>query len=1358
LVGKLPHNNNRVMDNSEQSIKNNIKLNIMNSKKHSGSDGGGNSHDNTANAENNLASSSNDLASSALWNEFSRMSNGPQPIMYPDLRSREEHQQQAPSMAMRMKPSATAMPAHNSVQKISPTPAAQVTSLSSSANNNTTSSGSGSERSSSGSGGGSGSGSGDGTRRSGGEASGEYYFAGYGSGPSLGGTSSSINQVSSVGVPQGRNAGGVAQPTQASNTGMMTNNNNMVSFASFQGAPLAASSAAAAAGPQARQNQQCGGGGLAPPNNNNAAVVGTNDEGGLPVPPHARAVASHLRHHSRHHHNTHRRTRGEVNVNVQDPIVPGNGTEQVQVSNHAALPQAPSPRHATAAHHHHHPGAFLNGIPSAIGGPSAVAARLPAAQYVSPHQRYRGTHHAHAQQQLSPRVSNYYQLRLPPSDEQAVLQRVPRTHATVVAHDLPPPPTTSDAWSSTSNGSSSRSRKRRSATRSAAAANNAKSTKPMVLFASVGNNMNDGSPSSSDSLQALAKAAAMHVTMDDPILRKKILLKQHAQPSMKLSFDSSKSEAVGSGSDEGYNASSERQSGSGSDSLSSDDAKKDKGNGFEVGVTMNEERSMALNSLSRSDSPRSSCTSLSSNGGNDLDGAKCGCAAGAKSETKSNQVGIAPGGHKRDSSHLKALLANARKRYKVEAPHAKASPANVDGFGLATPNVMRSGLSIMERSLQQKVRSAHHYHSRSTGRKMLEDSFLSAKRDLSTADAATAALASMTSSAAIMAKQGVKFHEGKSIEYAIDQRMKGDGVASSFPEAPIYSLGQDVMAQVMAFLEPPEVHSFLTTPFSKTWLITYTLPQELWKILCTSKPFYAKLDENVCGDSDASNCSFPICSDLELRHLFGRYRLLYTSFVRCMKYLNRLQDDALNGRTPSVYTNSKQNDIYPYDKNTSLKAYFAKARRLVRSNRPNGGSRSSSDAMLSITSESGSLGSKEKVKRRNAASAGAGAVTSANSGSQQGNLRLGNSMLTDRLWRPTQAGYVDNVNLPWSCAIYSVVNWMVAFADVEGIQIMCLKCLPYLLEDESQRTTAQRAGLTDSVLRAMVLFPDSIQLHTMAFHTLVLLARPLGGNEGMLFHTAMVNTRGIFNNGSSNSKNGIVIMLDSMRRFAQDEILQAMSCWSLVNVALTPLQKSMLVKLGGLTVTSNAMLQHPYNAEVQFRALFALINLVIPTETRPGETEEMREFEREIFQQLGEVGETSEKEMLDASVGQIANLVVVSMKNFCSSEAILNRACLVLHNLSLNEEYHSILLWTPNCYQMLEWCLGNYPHDHVLQQSAGGTIQRLNATLSADEELRTRFTHSIRAQQQNSLDLARQEAVLLQEQQREQEQQQVEIS
>lgn len=604
----------------------------------------------------------------------------------------------------------------------------------------------------------------------------------------------------------------------------------------------------------------------------------------------------------------------------------------------------------------------------------------------------------------------------------------------------------------------------------------------------------DGFASSTDSSESQAdqqKAAAMHVTMDDPILRKKISLKQQHQeykPSPDFaasqaapsksgvaainvgvncalkrkissmtrddSSDGTKSEtdAMGSGSDEGYAASSER-----GDSMSSDDDNKDKvapsgrgaggfamSNGM-VGMTMasqsnskrtetssmsssaladfssvmNEEGSMALNSLSRSDSPRSSCTSISSKGENNLDRAHKGARGDAKAEARSDQHAVE--GSKRDSAQLNASSsAKARKRPKSKA---NADPC-ADSDGFAPPNnAMKSGLSIMEKLLHQKVQSAnHHYHSRSTGRKMLEKSFLSAKRDLSTADAFTPTMSSK------MAKQGVKFCEGKSNHGMRD--------ISSNEEASIYLLGHDVMAQVASYLEPPEAYSFLTTPLSKTWLVTYTAPQELWRILCTSAPFYAKLDaEN--GSSDSSSCaSFPMCNDMNMRHLFGRYRLLYTSFVRCMKYLNRLQDDALNGRAPTLSANSNQNDIYPYNKNTSLKAYFAKAGRLARSGRHNGGSRSSSDATLSFTTKSGSRGSSEK-----AAPAGSGTVALGNSAQQVPTRRLGRSMLTDRLLRPTQGGDADNVNLPWSCAIYSVVNWMVAFADVEGIQVSTGVCL-----------------------------------------------------------------------------------------------------------------------------------------------------------------------------------------------------------------------------------------------------------------------------------------------------------------------------
>lgn len=365
-------------------------------------------------------------------------------------------------------------------------------------------------------------------------------------------------------------------------------------------------------------------------------------------------------------------------------------------------------------------------------------------------------------------------------------------------------------------------------------------------------------------------------------------------------------------------------------------------------------------------------------------------------------------------------------------------------------------------------------------------------------------------------------------------------------------------------------------------------------------------------------------------------------------------------------------------------------------------------------------------------------------------------MVTDSLLTSCEGGTTDE--LPWSCAISSIANWMVVFSDVEGIQIMCLEVLPSLLEADQQRITAQRVGLTDIVLRGMIMFPNCVQLHTASFHTIVLLARPLGGREGMLFHSSMVNSSGIFSgnhNSSSgmfaggskngNGKNGIAVMLDSMRRFAHEEVLQAMSCWSLVNVALAPVQKEVLVKLGGIEVIASAMMRHPHSAEVQFRALFALINLVIPSVSIGGATPTTNEQQEE----LTDINRSSEEEVWNEIVGQVVDLVVLAMKNFCSSEAIMNRACLVLHNLSLTQAYHATLLWTPNCFPMLEWCLANYLSDKVLQQSAAGTIYRLRVTLSSDENLRARFTALLRTQQRQSLEDAHREARQIYEQQQE---------
>jgi len=594
----------------------------------------------------------------------------------------------------------------------------------------------------------------------------------------------------------------------------------------------------------------------------------------------------------------------------------------------------------------------------------------------------------------------------------------------------------------------------------------------------------------------------------------------------------------------------------------------------------------------------------------------------------------------------------------------------------------------------------------------------------------------------------------------------------------ICNLGVDAMATIFSYLQPIEAYTLISTPISKSWYKVYTVPPDLWKILCFSSPFHAKIGKDKSCDKNgndySSSSSFPMCEPTKLRHLLGRYRLLYTSFIKCMRYLERIKYDTINGHNSSSFFIEKRKDFsrqspiqYPFNDDASIQSFFARAGQI--SSNANNVDASSSQTIESTESSitSGDSSDENQIKNEESCAiknsyTSAHVATQATANSPIGSfacmdtslksnsekvksnkkktkVKYGFSKLTGRLLGPVKKkGFMGEVDLPWSCAIYSVVNWMVAFTDVEGIQILCLKVFPFLLEDESQRTTAQRAGLTDVVLRGMVLFPDSVALHTSAFHTLVLLARPLGGKEGMLFHSVMVNTSSIFNVGSSNGKNGIAVMLDSMRRFLQDEVLQAMGCWSMVNIALVPTQKAVLVKLGGISAASDAMKSHPLNAEVQFRALFALINLVIPSDNLSESVTDAISGE-----ELSSVLTSSERETLDEVVFQVAELVVVAMKNFCSSDAILNRACLVLHNLSLNVDYHNILLWTPNCYQMLEWCIGNYKNDNVLQQSAGGTLQRLQMTLANDNALRVRFAESIRAQQQESLEQATKEANFL---------------
>lgn len=521
-------------------------------------------------------------------------------------------------------------------------------------------------------------------------------------------------------------------------------------------------------------------------------------------------------------------------------------------------------------------------------------------------------------------------------------------------------------------------------------------------------------------------------------------------------------------------------------------------------------------------------------------------------------------------------------------------------------------------------------------------------------------------------------------------------------ENPIYSIGVDSLAHCLSYLDPSEVLSFVTSPLSKTWKEVYCDQGYLWKVLCISEPFYAK--ENIIEEDEEYDYQF---------------RLLYTRFVRCITYLKRIRT------SDPVACDSNTNFLSAYHDNnasaTSVVAHPLNDQQQLRS--------SFNATFLNDSSVGLRRAKRSSFPLCNALDGSNASVSKIPKTAlpQETEAQPGKTNVTAKVVKKLG----NHVDLPWSCAVYAIINWMVAFREVLGIQIACLKALPLLLEDERQRSTAQVSRLSGIVIQSMVEFKDSIQLHTAAFHTLVLLARPIGGKEGMLFQRAMVGSPATFMSGDridsiheepgsnhvASINNGTCVILDSMRRFDHNEELQAMGCWSMVNIALVASQKTTLVRLGGISVLLHAMKMHPNCADVQFRALFALINLVVPCEHQQQQGPSMPN--------LGSSKISLERQILDDAVSEVASLVVSAMEKFCVVKDVLNRACLVLHNLSLISEYHSALLWTPHCYQMLLWASNNHQNDKIIMQSASGTLQRLNHTLADDEDLRMRFSNWI---------------------------------
>jgi hypothetical protein len=126
----------------------------------------------------------------------------------------------------------------------------------------------------------------------------------------------------------------------------------------------------------------------------------------------------------------------------------------------------------------------------------------------------------------------------------------------------------------------------------------------------------------------------------------------------------------------------------------------------------------------------------------------------------------------------------------------------------------------------------------------------------------------------------------------VDLKMAAD---EKHPISPLFLLSSDMMAGILTFLEPVEVLKALTSPLCKDWCEYYTYNRDLWKVLCFSEPFNLENRILLSSSDDDSSSSSSLKGQPTEDDKLGRHRLMYTSFIRCIRYLKQIKEGCQNG-------------------------------------------------------------------------------------------------------------------------------------------------------------------------------------------------------------------------------------------------------------------------------------------------------------------------------------------------------------------------------------------------------------------------------------------------------------------------------
>mmetsp|Transcript_21327 Transcript_21327/g.44408 ORF Transcript_21327/g.44408 Transcript_21327/m.44408 type:complete len:589 (+) Transcript_21327:345-2111(+) len=548
------------------------------------------------------------------------------------------------------------------------------------------------------------------------------------------------------------------------------------------------------------------------------------------------------------------------------------------------------------------------------------------------------------------------------------------------------------------------------------------------------------------------------------------------------------------------------------------------------------------------------------------------------------------------------------------------------------------------------------------------------------------------------------------------KRMRAFGGVDASLGCILLRLNIDSMALVLSFLEVDESYRFLTWPLNKAYRKTFCESVYLWQQLCIGDPFR-------CNPGSAPL----VMLGNMYTDTFCPARGQYMSFMKCKQYVNKLSSGSVGNLLASE---SLQESV------------VGAGSRVVGSGSHITG-RTGSLAVVfdkkGLPGKGGGAAEQEKFRE--------GAVVTSGSGMSELTRRLLGigkhaEMMVGRE-KNILASNLLNIKtsfeaLPWTSPLYVLVNWLKFYGHVEGIVAICLEALPPILEDREVRTNAWNNGIRipDMIFDFMLAFPCNARINVAAMHNFVFLSRPMGPSEGCLFQSGFMRESLAIGGGGGGGGNevaaqsgkkakrrhGVLVIFDAMDRFWDNPNVMSMACWGLVNISLVDRHKAIMLQLGAIEKVLAAIRNHPENQEVAYRALFCLVNFVVPADEGGGGPGGGRQNALHLFHdRSGHGGSGDVPKTLDAQLGGILETTIFCIYKWINNAEIVSRSTLILHNLSITENYERMLLLTPGCLNALRLINDVYQNYGRIKRITECIMHGLYEAMHRDEQLEIEY-------------------------------------